>query len=91
MVINDCARAFVDTSYKSIAILGQNPITNVGTKRLKPIESSLASISLTIDNAGILGPKNTLLHIERRYIGVKTSPIAAKRIVIALNKEVNPS
>ena len=50
----------------SIAILGQKPITNVGTNRLKPIESSLTSISLTMDKAGILGPKKTLLHIERR-------------------------
>ena len=91
MVINDCARAFVETSYKSIAILGQNPITNVGTRRLKPIESSLASISLTIDKAGILGPKKTLLHIERRYIGVKTRPIAASKMVMALNNEVKPS
>ena len=90
-MINDCARAFVETSYKSIAILGQNPITNVGTKRLKPIESSRASISLTIDKAGILGPKNTLLHIDRRYMGVKTSPIAASKIVMALNNDVNPS
>ena len=91
LLTRDCASALVDTSYKSIAILGQKPITRVGTKRVKPIESSLASISLTIDKAGILGPKKTLLHIERRYIGVKTNPIAASNIVIALNNEVNPS
>ena len=64
-----------------MAIFGQKPITKVGNNKLKPIVSSLPFISLTVARAGILGPKNTLLHIERRYIGVRTRPIAAIRIV----------
>ena len=84
-------RASVDDSYKSIAIFGQNPISSVGKSKLKPIVNSLPFISLTEASAGILGPKNTLLHIERRYIGVKTRPTAAIIIVIDLNSELNPS
>ena len=84
-------RALVEDSYKFMAILGQNPITKVGNKRLKPIVNSLPLISLTVASAGILGPKNTLLHIDNRYIGVKTRPIAAIRIVIDLKIELNPS
>ena len=74
-----------------MAILGQKPITNVGNNKLNPIVSSLPFISLTVANAGILGPKNTLLHIDRRYIGVSTNPIAAIRIVIDLKIELKPS
>ena len=81
----------MEVSYKSIAMRGQNPMTNVGTKRLNPIVSSLVFISSTMAKAGILGPKKTLLHIDRRYIGVRTNPIAANKIVIALKIEVKLS
>ena len=81
----------VEDSYKLMAILGQKPITNVGNNKLKPIVNSLPFISLTVASAGILGPKNTLLHIDKRYIGVKTNPMAAIRIVIDLKIELNPS
>ena len=74
-----------------MAILGQKPITNVGNNKLKPIVNSLPFISLTVASAGILGPKNTLLHIDNRYIGVRTNPMAAIRIVIDLKIELNPS
>ena len=74
-----------------MAIFGQKPITKVGNNKLNPIVNSLPFISLTVASAGILGPKNTLLHIERRYIGVRTRPIAAIRIVIDLKRELNPS
>ena len=74
-----------------MAILGQKPITYVGNNKLKPIVNSLPFISLTVASAGILGPKNTLLHIDKRYIGVKTNPMAAIRIVIDLKVELNPS
>ena len=84
-------RALVDDSYKFIAIFGQKPITKVGNNKLNPIVNSLPFISFTVASAGILGPKNTLLHIERRYIGVKTRPIAAIRIVIDLKRELKPS
>ena len=84
-------RALVEDSYKFMAIFGQKPITNVGNNKLKPIVNSLPFISLTVASAGILGPKNTLLHIERRYMGVRTRPIAAIRIVIDLKRELNPS
>ena len=89
--VNCSLRAFVEVSYRFIAIFGQNPISKVGNSKLKPIVNSLPFISLTVASAGILGPKNTLLHIDSRYIGVKTSPIAAIKIVIDLNKELNPS
>ena len=81
----------MEDSYKFIASLGQKPIKRVGNNRLSPIVSSLLFISDTVARAGILGPKNTRLHIESRYIGVRTKPIAAIRIVIDLNNEVNPS
>ena len=68
-----------------MAIFGQNPISKVGNNKLKPIVNSLPFISLTEASAGILGPKNTLLHIDNRYIGVRTKPIAAIRIVIDLS------
>ena len=84
-------RAFVEDSYKFIAIFGQKPITKVGNNKLNPIVNSLPFISFTVASAGILGPKNTLLHIERRYMGVRTRPIAAIRIVIDLKRELNPS
>ena len=84
-------RALVEDSYKFIAIFGQKPITKVGNNKLKPIVNSLLFISLTVANAGILGPKNTLLHIDSRYIGVRTKPIAAIRIVIDLKRELKPS
>ncbi len=74
-----------------MAIFGQNPITKVGNNKLKPIVNSLPFISLTVASAGILGPKNTLLHIDSKYIGVRTKPIAAIRIVIDLKIEVKPS
>ena len=74
-----------------MAIFGQKPITKVGNNKLKPIVNSLPLISLTVASAGILGPKKTLLHIESKYIGVRTRPIAAIRMVMDLNKEVNPS
>ena len=74
-----------------MAILGQKPITNVGNNKLKPIVNSLPFISLTVASAGILGPKNTLLHIDNKYIGVRTNPMAAIRIVIDLKIELNPS
>ena len=74
-----------------MAIFGQKPMTKVGINKLKPIDNSLPFISLTVASAGILGPKNTLLHIERRYIGVRTRPIAAIRIVIDLKRELKPS
>ena len=74
-----------------MAIFGQKPITKVGNNKLKPIVNSLPFISLTVASAGILGPKNTLLHIDRRYIGVRTKPIAAIRIVIDLKIELKPS
>ena len=63
-------------------------MTNVGTKRLRPIVSSREFISSTLANAGILGPKKTRLHIESKYIGVRTRPIAAKVIVITLKSAV---
>ena len=81
----------VEDSYKFMAILGQKPITKVGNNKLKPIVNSLPFISFTVASAGILGPKNTLLHIDRRYIGVRTRPIAAIRIVIDLKIELKPS
>ena len=84
-------RASVEDSYKFIAIFGQKPISRVGKSKLKPIVNSLPFISLTEASAGILGPKNTLLHIDRRYMGVKTRPTAAIKIVIDLNSELNPS
>ena len=84
-------RAFVEDSYKLMAIFGQKPITRVGSNKLTPIVNSLPFISLTVASAGILGPKNTLLHIDNKYIGVSTKPIAATRIVIDLNSEVKPS
>ena len=74
-----------------MAIFGQKPINKVGNSKLNPIVSSLPLISLTLASAGILGPKNTLLHIDNKYIGVKTRPIAAIRIVIDLKRELNPS
>ena len=74
-----------------MAIFGQKPITKVGSNKLKPIDNSLPLISFTVASAGILGPKNTLLHIDNRYIGVRTRPIAAIRIVIDLNRELKPS
>ena len=74
-----------------MAILGQKPITNVGNNKLKPIVNSLPFISFTVASAGILGPKNTLLHIDNRYIGVRTNPMDAIRIVIDLKIELNPS
>ena len=83
-------RALVEDSYKFIAIFGQKPITKVGNNKLNPIVNSLPFISFTVANAGILGPKNTLLHIERRYMGVRTRPIAAIRIVIDRKSELNP-
>ena len=76
---------------KFIAIFGQKPITKVGNNKLKPIVNSRPFISLTVASAGILGPKNTLLHIDNKYIGVRTKPIAAIRIVIDLKIELNPS
>ena len=60
------AREFVEASYNSIAIFGQNPMTSVGISKLNPIVNSLVLISSTIARAGILGPKKTLLHIDRR-------------------------
>ena len=84
-------RAFVEDSYKFMATFGQKPITKVGNNKLNPIVNSLPFISFTVASAGILGPKNTLLHIERRYMGVRTRPIAAIRIVIDLNRELKPS
>ena len=84
-------RALVEDSYKFMAIFGQKPIIKVGNNKLKPIVNSLPFISLTVASAGILGPKNTLLHIDSKYIGVRTSPIAAMRIVIDLNRELKPS
>ena len=89
--VNCWLRAFVEDSYKFMAILGQKPITNVGNNKLKPIVNSLPFISLTVASAGILGPKNTLLHIDNKYIGVRTNPMAAIRIVIDLKIELNPS
>ena len=74
-----------------MAILGQKPISKVGKSKLNPIVNSLPFISLTVANAGILGPKNTLLHIDSKYMGVKTRPIAAINIVIDLKRELNPS
>ena len=74
-----------------MAIFGQQPITNVGNNKLHPIVNSLPFISLTVAKAGILGPKNTLLHIDNRYIGVRTKPIAAIRTVIDLKRELKPS
>ncbi len=90
-LINLSARAFVEASYKSIATLGQNPITRVGVIRLNPIVNSLIFISSILAKAGILGPKNTRLHIESKYIGVNTRPIAAMKIDTALNIDVNAS
>ena len=84
-------RALVEDSYKFIAIFGQKPIKRVGSNKLRPIVNSLPFISLTVAKAGILGPKNTLLHIDSRYIGVNTRPIAATIIVVDLNRELNPS
>ena len=84
-------RAFVEDSYKFMAIFGQKPITNVGNNKLNPIVNSLPFISFTVASAGILGPKKTLLHIERRYMGVNTRPIAAIRIVMDLKRELKPS
>ncbi len=81
----------MEDSYRLIAIFGQKPIIKVGNSKLNPIVNSLPFISFTVANAGILGPKNTLLHIDKRYIGVKTRPIAAMRIVMDLNIELNPS
>ena len=89
--VNCWLRALVEDSYKFMAILGQNPITNVGNNKLKPIVNSLPFISLTVASAGILGPKNTLLHIDNKYIGVRTNPMAAIRIVIDLKIELKPS
>ena len=89
--VNCWLRAFVEDSYKFMAIFGQKPITKVGNNKLNPIVNSLPFISFTVARAGILGPKNTLLHIERRYMGVRTRPIAAIRIVIDLNRELKPS
>ena len=74
-----------------MAIFGQKPITKVGNNKLNPIVNSLPFISLTVASAGILGPKKTLLHIDSKYIGVKTKPIAAIRIVIDLKIELKPS
>ena len=74
-----------------MAIFGQKPISKVGKSKLKPIVNSLPFISLTVASAGILGPKNTLLHIDSRYIGVNTRPIAATIIVVDLNRDLNPS
>ena len=74
-----------------MAIFGQKPISKVGRSKLKPIVNSLPFISCTVANAGILGPKNTLLHIDNKYMGVNTRPMAAIRIVIDLNRELNPS
>ena len=79
-------RALVEDSYKLIATFGQKPITKVGNNKLNPIVNSLPFISLTVASAGILGPKNTLLHIDSRYIGVSTRPMAAIRIVIDLKR-----
>ncbi len=64
--INFSARAFVETSYKSIATFGQNPITRVGTSSDNPIQSSRVFISSIEAKAGILGPKKTRLHIESK-------------------------
>ncbi len=82
---------FVDDSNRFVADLGQNPISNVGTNRLIDIRSSLVFISSTIANAGILGPKKTRLHIDNKYIGVRTKPIAEIIIVIDRKVEVKPS
>ncbi len=85
------ASALLELSNISVTSLGQKPINNVGAKRLNAIRSSLEFISSTIANAGILGPKNTLLHIDSRYIGVRTKPTAAIRIVMDLKIELKPS
>ena len=82
-------RALDEDSYKFMEIFGLKPITKVGNNKLKPIVNSRPFISLTVASAGILGPKYTLLHIERRYIGVRNKPIAAIRIVIDLKIELN--
>ena len=66
-------------------------MTKVGNNKLNPIVNSLPFISLTVASAGILGPKNTLLHIDNKYIGVRTNPMAAIRIVIDLKIELNPT
>ena len=55
-----------ELSYINIFLSENNIRDRVYSIELNSIESSLASISFTMDNAGILGPKNTLLHIERR-------------------------
>ena len=89
--VNCLLRALVEDSYKFMAIFGQKPITKVGSKRLNPIVNSLPFISFTVASAGILGPKNTLLHMERRYMGVRTRPIAAISIVMDLKRELKPS
>ena len=89
--VNCWLRALVEDSYKFIAIFGQKPITKVGNNKLNPIVNSRPFISLTVASAGILGPKNTLLHIDSKYIGVRTKPIAAIRIVIDLKIELKPS
>ncbi len=67
---------------------GQKPIANVGISKVKPIDNSLGLISSILARAGILGPKKTLLHIDSKYIGVRTNPIAARNTVVALNIEV---
>ena len=81
------AIALLELSNISVATLGQKPNNNVGDKRLNAIKSYLEFISSTIASAGILGPKNTLRHMESRYIGVSTRPIAAIKIEIDLNDD----
>ena len=85
------AMASVDASYRSIAIRGQIPITRVGTSKLNPITNSRGRMSSTLARAGIRGPKKMRRHMESRYIGVRTKPIAARMTVIERKVEVNAS
>ena len=74
-----------------LARRGQNPIIRVGTTSTSAIVNSLGFISPNVARAGIRGPKNTLLHILSKYIGVKIKPTAANTMVITLKPIVKLS
>jgi hypothetical protein len=85
------ATASVVASYIPLASRGQKPIIKVGTTITKAIVNSLGLMSPRVANAGIRGPKNTLLHILNKYNGVRIKLIAAKIIVITLKPIVKLS
>ena len=83
--------ASVVASYMPLARRGQKPIMRVGTTNTSAIVNSLGFMSPRVARAGIRGPKNTLLHILNKYIGVRIKPIADKIIVITLKPMVKLS